>query len=170
VVLIIVSLGGAWLVRLSLTIWCRVPAQGLWIISILVFAVFLCTLSLVGSKLHPRPKGETGGAIYARTKREIYEINCTYLPISPLDRGWRVSYQDAAAKPDFRAPLEGPGIGGLALVVDKTYKIQHDVPREYASLADELELAIPTFRPSRFILPLRCATSHAGHPVAPDPT
>jgi hypothetical protein len=140
-VMLIVSFGGAWLVHWGLTIWSNVPAQGLWIISILLFAVFLCTLSLVGSKLQPRPEGDIGEAVDARTKREIYEINCEYLPISPLERGWRVGYQDSDAKPEFRAPEE-PGIGGLALVVDQKYKIVHDVPREHASLANELVLAI----------------------------
>ena len=77
-----------------------------------------------------------------RTKREIYEVNCQYLPICPLERGWKIAYQDEGAQPFFRAPLEPPGIGGLALEVDKKYAIRLNVPPEYAALADELELAI----------------------------
>jgi hypothetical protein len=59
-----------------------------------------------------------------------------------LDRGWKIAYQDAGARPFFRAPLEPPGIGGLKLEVDKQYSIHHNVPPDCAALADELELAI----------------------------
>lgn len=52
--LILVSLGGAAIVRWCLAIWSGISGPAVWIISVLVFAVFLCTLALAGSKLRPR--------------------------------------------------------------------------------------------------------------------
>src|ERR1700722_15292228 len=59
VALFLVSLGGAAVVRWCLAIWSGVSGQAIWIISILVFAVFLCTLTIAGSKLRPRVKETT---------------------------------------------------------------------------------------------------------------
>jgi len=55
VVLILISLGGTVLVNRALVIWSQVSGVYLWVISLLAFAIFLSTLALAGSKLHPRP-------------------------------------------------------------------------------------------------------------------
>ena len=57
--LILVSAGGAAIVRWCLAIWSRVSGQAVWIISILGFAIFLCTFAIAGSKLRPRVEQAT---------------------------------------------------------------------------------------------------------------
>jgi|GEM_PF-4750890 len=70
--LILVALGGAAIARWCLAIWSGVSGPAIWIISVLVFAVFLCTLALAGSRLRPRPEKEE--VIGRRSKGSSSEI------------------------------------------------------------------------------------------------
>lgn len=90
------------------------------------------------------------GAVNARTKREIYEINGKYLPGLPTDNGWKFVYGEEK-QPSFIAPQDADGIGGIELFCPyKTYKIEYLVPEPYASLTDELELNIKYGRDAMF--------------------
>jgi hypothetical protein len=53
VILLVVAAGGATLINRALTIWSSVSGVYLWVISGLVFAVFIATFAVAGSKMHP---------------------------------------------------------------------------------------------------------------------
>jgi hypothetical protein len=64
-IIILVSLGGAAIANRGLALWTSVSGIYLWVVSLLVFSLFLCGLALGGSKLRPMPNGaelETGRA------------------------------------------------------------------------------------------------------------
>jgi hypothetical protein len=86
-------------------------------------------------------RAETG-AVDARTKTEIYRIDWSYLPASPLEHGWTLAYQEIPTPTvKFLAPLDSPEPGGLRLDVNGKYAIDFKVPTDYA-VVDELALAI----------------------------
>jgi hypothetical protein len=153
VAIILISVGGAGLVRWILLLWTNVPRDEVWIVVVLVLAIFLCTLSLAGIKLRPRSdeeKAKADSVIDARTKRTIYEINFDYLPALPTKNGWDFVY-GLETNPSFNAPQDDLAKGGLELFCPyKTYKIKHIVPEPYATLTDELELAIKYGRDAMF--------------------
>jgi len=56
VILLLIALSGTALTNRALAIWSPVSGVYLWVITVLVFAVFLCFLVIAGSKLKPQPK------------------------------------------------------------------------------------------------------------------
>jgi hypothetical protein len=54
--ILLIAIGGTALTNRALAIWSPVSGVYLWVITILVFAVFLCGLVIAGSKLEPIPK------------------------------------------------------------------------------------------------------------------
>jgi hypothetical protein len=100
------------------------------------------------------------GAVDARARREIYRIDWRYLPVSPLERGWKVAYQDWNPTPQvkFLAPLDAPEVGGLRIDVDKKYAIKFDIPTEYGNSSDDVALAIKYEKGAMFWIEVNVTT------------
>jgi TIR domain len=72
---------------------------------------------------------------------EIFEITFGYLPDSPLNNGWTVSYQDSEAAPSYTSPVDPPGNGGLSIEVERKFAISYSLPPS-RQRANELDLAV----------------------------
>jgi hypothetical protein len=71
----------------------------------------------------------------------LYEIVFGYLPGSPLDNGWTITYKDPEAMPSFSSPSDPAGVHGLSMQVKEKCAIHFNLPQQ-AQSADEIELAI----------------------------
>jgi hypothetical protein len=113
-------------------------------------------------ELEDREKARSAeaGAVDARAKREIYRIDWRYLPVTPLERGWKVAYQDWNPTPqvNFLAPLDAPEVGGLRIVVDKKYAIKFEIPTEFGNSSDEVSVAIKYEKGAMFWIEVNVAS------------
>ncbi len=96
--MILIALAGSALANRALSIWGPVSGVYLWIFTGLVFAIFLCTLSIAGSKLHPMPRGGLGTRVEA-TAHVLYLIPDIDGPEVLLEYNWSEEKQDLASKP-----------------------------------------------------------------------
>jgi hypothetical protein len=92
---ILISVCGAAIANRIFSIWGQVTGIYLWIVTILVFAIFLCTLSLSGSKLYPMKRGQSVTVI----ARVHYLIPDSSGPQVLLEYDWSEKNKDSIGKP-----------------------------------------------------------------------
>ncbi len=92
--LLLIALGGTIIVNRVLSIWGQVNGLYLWVTALL-FAIFLCTLSIAGSKLHPMSRGN---ARMQATTHVHYLIPDIDGPQVLLEYNWSEENQDLPSK------------------------------------------------------------------------
>src|SRR4051812_12420865 len=94
--ILILAVVGATLAHQVASIWVQVSGVYLWVITALVFVMFICTLSLAASKLTPRQRG--GVRMFA-TATVHYLLAEQSGPQVLMEYDWREQRGDSVSKP-----------------------------------------------------------------------